>query len=151
MDRLLLDYGNMFAPRLGGRGLAPDALDGAADRFRAIHADVVRQREVERLGFFALPYERTLVEQIRAFADGFGQAFDTIVVLGIGGSALGTIMLQQALRPPHWNELDDEAREYYPRLYVLDNVDPTTIGPLLDRLDLRRTLFNVVSKSGATA
>jgi glucose-6-phosphate isomerase len=80
-----------------------------------------------------------------------GQAFDTIVVLGIGGSALGTLALQQALRPPFWNELDDEAREYFPRLYVLDNVDPATIGPLLARLDLRRTLFNVISKSGATA
>src|SRR5690606_30029178 len=29
--------------------------------------------------------------------------------------------------------------------------DPTTIAPLLARLDLRRTLFNVISKSGATA
>jgi glucose-6-phosphate isomerase len=30
-------------------------------------------------------------------------------------------------------------------------VDPATIGPFLDRLDLGRTLFNVVSKSGGTA
>jgi len=52
---------------------------------------------------------------------------------------------------PHWNELSDEAREYFPRLYVLDNIDPTTIAPFLDRIDMRRTLFNVVSKSGATA
>src|SRR5690606_36470574 len=50
-----------------------------------------------------------------------------------------------------WNELDDEAREYYPRLYVLDNVDPVTVGGLLERLDPARTLFNVVSKSGSTA
>jgi glucose-6-phosphate isomerase len=103
------------------------------------------------LGFFDLPYEKEIVEQIRSFADGLGQAFDTIVVLGIGGSALGTIALQNALLNPFWNELDDEAREYFPRLYVLDNVDPSTIGPLLDRLDPRRTLFNVVSKSGTTA
>jgi glucose-6-phosphate isomerase len=80
-----------------------------------------------------------------------GQAFDTVVILGIGGSALGASALLQALKPPHWNELDDEAREYFPKLYILDNVDPTSIGPLLDRLDLRRTLFNVISKSGATA
>jgi glucose-6-phosphate isomerase len=151
MDRLQLDYTNMFAPRLGGRGLATDALDRLEERFRSLHADVGMRRDAGELGFFELPRERTVVEQIRNFAEGIGQAFDTIVVLGIGGSALGTTMLQQALRPPHWNELDDEARDYFPRLYVLDNVDPTTIGPLLDRLDLRRTLFNVVSKSGATA
>jgi glucose-6-phosphate isomerase len=34
---------------------------------------------------------------------------------------------------------------------VLDNPDPATVRALLDRLDLRRTLFNVVSKSGSTA
>src|SRR5690606_10832787 len=80
-----------------------------------------------------------------------GQMNDTVVVLGIGGSALGTIALQNALLKPHWNELDDEARDYFPRLYILDNIDPTTVGPLLDRLDPARTLFNVISKSGTTA
>src|SRR5215203_4174927 len=34
---------------------------------------------------------------------------------------------------------------------VLGNVDPLTIGALLARLDLRRTLFVVTSKSGGTA
>ncbi len=72
-------------------------------------------------------------------------------ILGIGGSALGTTTLRDALLGPHWNELDEEARDHYPRLYVLDNVDPRTVSALLDRLDLRRTLFNVVSKSGSTA
>ena len=150
-EPLILDYNNMLAPRLGGRGLAPERLAAAAERFRAVHAEVTAQRESGRLGFFELPYEREVTQQIRRFADGAGQAFDTVVVLGIGGSALGTLAMQQALLPPHWNELDLEARDGYPRLYVLDNIDPTTIGPLLDRIDVRRTLFNVVSKSGTTA
>jgi glucose-6-phosphate isomerase len=91
------------------------------------------------------------VRAIEAFAHGVGQAFSNVVVLGIGGSALGTIALRTALLHPLWNELSDEEREFFPRLYVLDNVDPATIGPFLDRLDVRRTLFNVVSKSGGTA
>ncbi|MBI4408160.1 MAG: glucose-6-phosphate isomerase [Gemmatimonadetes bacterium] len=150
-DRILLDYNNMVSPRLGGRGLDPARLAAAAARFRAIQAAVERQRAAGGIAFLQLPYETELVERIRAFADGLGQAFDTVVVLGIGGSALGTSALAQALLPPFWNERDAEARDYYPRLYVLDNIDPTTIGPFLDRLDLARTLFNVVSKSGATA
>jgi glucose-6-phosphate isomerase len=150
-DRLELDYNNMLAPRLGGRGLQPETLDRAVESFRAVHADVERRRAAGQLAFFELPYEDRLVPQIRAFADGAGQSFDTIVVLGIGGSALGTTALHNALSRPFWNELDDERRDYFPRLYVLDNVDPSTIAPLLDRLDFRRTLFNVVSKSGTTA
>jgi glucose-6-phosphate isomerase len=150
-DRLSLDYNRMLAPALEGRGVTLDQLAGVADRFAALHEDVERRRGEGRLAFFDLPYEKTVVEEIRSFADGLGQSFDTVVVLGIGGSALGTIALQNALLRPHWNELDDEARDYFPRLYVLDNVDPSTIGPLLDRLDPRRTLYNVVSKSGTTA
>jgi glucose-6-phosphate isomerase len=47
--------------------------------------------------------------------------------------------------------LDDKARGGYPRLHVLDNVDPETIAALLGRLRLKRTLFIVTSKSGGTA
>lgn len=150
-DRLVLDYGRMLAPATDGRGIDPQRLEGSAERFRAVHADVAARRDAGKLGFFALPYERSVVDQIRSFGEGIGQSFQNVVVLGIGGSALGTIALQQALLRPHWNELDDEARDYFPRLYVLDNVDPTTIEPLLHRLDPATTLFNVVSKSGATA
>ena len=150
-DRITLDYGRMMASATNGRGIQDEALDALAGRFRDAHADVERRRADGQLGFFALPYEREVVEQIRSFADGLGQAYDSIVVLGIGGSALGTIALQNALLKPHWNELDGEGRDYFPRLYILDNVDPSTIGPLLDRLDPRTTLYNVISKSGTTA
>jgi glucose-6-phosphate isomerase len=149
--RITLDFTNMFADRTGGRGIEAATLEGVRQQFRAIQEETRNRRTTHELGFYELPLEREIVAQIRAFAEGMGQAFDTIVVLGIGGSALGTLALRHALRPPFWNELDDEAREYFPRLYVLDNVDPATIGPLLRRIDLRRTLFNVISKSGATA
>jgi glucose-6-phosphate isomerase len=148
-DRLVLDYRHMIG--LDGRGVAEERFAGMADRFREVHADVAGRRAAGAIGFLELPYEKLIVEAIRTFADGLGQAFDNIVILGIGGSALGTIALQNALLGSRWNELDGEGRDYFPRLYVLDNVDPATIGPLLDRLDPRRTLFNVVSKSGATA
>ncbi|HWL39874.1 MAG TPA: hypothetical protein VNO75_06515, partial [Gemmatimonadaceae bacterium] len=61
------------------------------------------------------------------------------------------IALRTALRPSGWNMLDDRARRGYPRLHVLDNVDPETIAALLGRLRLARTVFIVTSKSGGTA
>ena len=36
-------------------------------------------------------------------------------------------------------------------MYILDNVDPDAVSDVIAHLDLRRTLFNVVSKSGSTA
>lgn len=151
MSRLTLDYTNMLTPALGGRGIDPTELERAAGRFQAAYQDTEARRQSHELGFFELPYQSEVVGEIVRFAETVGQAFGTCVVLGIGGSALGTLALQSALAKPYWNELDEEARDYFPRLYVLDNVDPTTIGPLLERIDLRKTLFNVVSKSGATA
>jgi glucose-6-phosphate isomerase len=146
---LSLAWERMFAPALGGRGLPDHALAGLAGRFAEVHRDTGRRREQGELGFYELPYEKDVVAAIQAFAD--ASFFENVVVLGIGGSALGTSALRQALLHPFWNELDAAARSELPRLYVLDNVDPTTIAPLLERLDLARTLFNVVSKSGTTA
>ena len=72
-------------------------------------------------------------------------------MLGIGGSGLGAVALRDALLGPFWNERDDEERDHFPRLHVVDNPDPVTFRRLLERLDPARTLFNVVSKSGSTA
>jgi glucose-6-phosphate isomerase len=149
---VVLDYGNMLSSRLGkGRGVDPARLEGLAERFREIHADTERRRASGELGFFALPDAHEVVNQINAFANGAGQVFQNVVILGIGGSALGTIAMRTALLNPYWNEMDLDARDGFPRLYVLDNIDPATFGAFLDHVDLRTTLFNVVSKSGGTA
>jgi glucose-6-phosphate isomerase len=147
-----LDYNNMLAPRVGAdRGIEPTRLASLEERFRSIHENIEKRREAGQLGFYDLPYAADLVDGIEEFAEGPGQAFSNLVVLGIGGSALGTIALRTALRDPLWNELDGEGREFYPKLYVVDNPDPTTFAALLRRIDLRQTLFNIVSKSGGTA
>jgi glucose-6-phosphate isomerase len=150
-DAIRLDYGNMMAPRLDGRGLDPDAVSGLADRFRAIQDDVRARRDSGELGFYALTERSELTGEIESFADGPGQAFENVVVLGIGGSALGATALLHALRGADWNQRSAEDRDHFPRLFVLDNVDPDTVASLLDRIDVRRTLFNVISKSGTTA
>lgn len=148
---ITLDYNNMTAARLGGRGIRVEHLERAADAFGSHHRAVERRRESGELEFFQLPDRVDDIERILEFAASVEGEFDDVVVLGIGGSALGTIALREALAPAFWNQLDESERGGRPRLHVLDNIDPTTFGPLLDRLDPGRTLFNVVSKSGATA
>ncbi|MFC1633467.1 glucose-6-phosphate isomerase [Planctomycetota bacterium] len=78
---------------------------------------------------------------------------DNLVVLGIGGSALGNIALQTALNPYMYNLGEKQRRG--PRLFVFDNVDPAQFDSFLRWADendqLGKTLFNVISKSGQTA
>ena len=147
-----LDYGRMFQDRLDRQhGLPRPVLDELSGRFREVQDEVQSRRSLGEYGFYSLGDQSDTIPGIRRFAEGVGQAFDHVLVLGIGGSALGTKALLSALRPPAWNELDDEKREYFPRLTVLENVDPTTVGAALRRIDPRRALINVVSKSGGTA
>jgi len=75
------------------------------------------------------------------------------VVLGIGGSALGPIAVHTALHSDFYNFLPPEKRDYRPKIFFLDNVDPDRIEAILDFLDdrLEGTYFNVITKSGGTA
>jgi glucose-6-phosphate isomerase len=145
-----IDYTNMLASAVSG-GISPTGWQDAQQRFAAVRAHLVAQHRAGHLGFLDLPGDEALHRQSTAFARRVRGRFDDVVVLGIGGSALGPIALRTALRPSGWNSLSSERRDGAPRLHVLDNVDPATIAALLDRVDLERALFIVTSKSGGTA
>lgn len=148
---LRLDYAYAMAPHVEG-GLDPADLERRlTERFRAAHEAVEERRAGGDMGFFELPFATETVARVRELADGFGQWFEDVVVLGIGGSGLGAVALREALLGPYWNERSDEGRDHFPRLHVVDNPDPRTLRRLLDRLDPARVLFDVVSKSGSTA
>ena len=147
---LRIDYSNMMATHAAAGIAQDDVLEGAT-RFRDAQLALTRGREAGILGFLDLPGDMALHDRVVRFAGEVRGRFREIVILGIGGSALGPIALRTALRAPLWNVLDASHRDGLPRLHVLDNVDPETIAALLDGLSLRDTLFLVVSKSGGTA
>jgi glucose-6-phosphate isomerase len=147
---LRIDFTNMMGDVVEG-GIAAADWTSAASAFRTAHAGFERRRAAGELGFLALPTDDALHHQSLDFAAKTRGMFDDIIVLGIGGSALGPIALRTALLKPDWNTLDKMSRVGQPRLHVLDNVDPNTIAALLDRIPLGRSLFVVTSKSGGTA
>ena len=147
---LRIDYTNMMGDVVAG-GIAPSDWAAAPDAFRRAHAGVGRRREAGELGFLDLPADAALHRQSTDFAARARGRFDDVVVLGIGGSALGPIAVRTALLKPQWNALAAGERGGEPRLHVLDNVDPRTIAALLERLNLERSMFVVTSKSGGTA
>jgi glucose-6-phosphate isomerase len=70
-----------------------------------------------------------------------GQTFTTMVQVGIGGSDLGPRALYLALKA---YRLSGRTACF------IANVDPDDAAEVLQGLDLSRTLFNIVSKSGTT-
>ncbi len=152
MTPITLDFSNMVMERLGGGGVDPERLEGdLADRFRSAHENVEAIRRSGEMGFFELPYDSDVLRRTQELADRLEGRFENLVILGIGGSALGARTLRDALLGPLWNERSNEERAGRPRMYILDNVDPGAVLDAVEPLDLRRTLFNVVSKSGSTA
>jgi glucose-6-phosphate isomerase len=145
-----LDYTNMLSPAVSG-GIPDTEWRAAGQHFARAIAVLEQRRKAGELGFLELPANAALLQQSIDFAKRTRGRFDDVVVLGIGGSALGPIALRTALRRPFWNLLDAGQRDMRPRLHVLDNLDPLTIAGLLDRVRLERTLFIVTSKSGGTA
>ena len=103
------------------------------------------------LQWMNLGYNEETVWLVKEYAAMVQDRFENILVLGIGGSALGGIAVCEALLKPYWNLLNQEQRENLPRIFFLDNIDPDQVNGLLEVLDIKKTLVNVITKSGSTA
>ncbi len=147
--RLRVDINNMMSDRLGNRGIYRREVDALQSRIDAAIAGMKAKRG--SMKWRELPYnQEDVVKSVLATAEDIREQFDNFVVLGIGGSALGPTAIQQALNHLHYNDLPRERRAG-PRLFVEDNVDPERMCALLDIIDVERTAFNVISKSGGTS
>ena len=102
------------------------------------------------LQWMNLGYSEETVWYVKEFASMVKGKFDNILVLGIGGSALGGMAVTEAILKPYWNLLSKEQRNGYPRIFFLDNVDADCMSALLEIIDLKKTLVNVITKSGST-
>lgn len=149
---LTLDPALMFRSALDGvHGLGPDTMRELSARFPAVRAEIAARRAAGEYGFLGLGDQPTVVREITEWTAAQQGRWRHVLVLGIGGSALGARALVTALRPAAWNEWDAGRREGFPTITILENVDPVTVMAALDRLDPRHTLVNVISKSGGTA
>lgn len=84
------------------------------------------------------------ISAIEAFGKHVRRKFDNFVVFGIGGSALGIKMLQDAF-------VDSIHKNIGIKVYVCDNIDPDGFVSLINTLNLKKTMFNVITKSGSTS
>ena len=94
-------------------------------------------KEKESIGYYNLPFQETTI--YKEYAKRVQQT--NVVVIGIGGSTLGTYAIYKFLK---------HSRRLKKRLFFLETTDPIDIKSKLENIDLRDTLFIVISKSGTT-
>jgi len=150
-DKILtLDYTNVLSESVGpNTGLTPEDFSEAASNIEA--AFYKAQSDRSTWGFTKLPYAEEQLEKISELASDIIESYEDFVVIGIGGSALGNIALHSSLNSIYYNSLSAEERGNHPKVHVPDNVDPVLISDLLKILNPKKTIFNVIAKSGSTA
>jgi len=142
MEGISFDFTNLFSPVLKG-GLTKKDINSYKEKASEAVENILNSNP----GFMGVPFESKWLESVRELKEWI-LSFESLVVLGIGGSALGNIALQSALNPADYN---NQKNRKTPRIYIVDNVDPDLLSSVLDQIDIKTTLFNVISKSGTTA
>ncbi len=150
--RLSISYDTMMADAIGPEhGLTDEDLVSIEPEIPRVLDEIEALRAGNEVTFFRLPSQADAAHGIKRAAKAIAARCDNFVVLGIGGSALGTIAVHAALRHPFWNLLGRQQRKGRPRLFVLDNVDPDWLNAFKETVNLKRTVFNVITKSGSTS
>ena len=140
------DFSNVMEENIGStHGLGFEELDSLVPKGGKILTQLREKAKSGHLGFYSLPFQDELLDEITHYAEHVRKRFDYYVHIGIGGSALGPIAVHTALRDSHYN-LNESPKIFFP-----DNVDPDWLQELTQHIDVSKTLFHVVSKSGATA
>ncbi len=135
---------DVFADRIGGVGLSRDAFGRELERARPA-LDKVRRRHADgSLPLLRLPAAREDLAALKPHAERL-RGFENVVILGTGGSSLGGQTLAAL------TDIGFGPARGGPKLWFMDNVDPATFAELLTRLDLKKTAFLPISKSGGTA
>lgn len=150
MKRLSLDVTNALVQACGER--AGVRIDDLRELIPKIDTSLAQLKACcgNEDGFF-LDLPTSPIDEEQVLAKELQKNFDNLVVIGIGGSSLGTRAIYRGLRRPHSDRFrDGRPRGEALRLFFIENVDPIEIEDLLESLDLERTAFNVVTKSGTT-
>lgn len=96
----------------------------------------------DRLGWLTIVGEmKKQVTDLRAFTyEVKRDGFKDVVLCGIGGSALCVDVMRATFA----------GAKGYPAMHVLDTIDPATIRALDRKIDFKKSLFIIASKSGGT-
>ncbi|HSR73790.1 MAG TPA: hypothetical protein VLL31_03020, partial [Sulfurovum sp.] len=97
------------------------------------------QKEQETIGYYALPDQN--IRPILEYCETISDAVESIAVIGIGGSSLGAKAVYEFIKP---------ANALSRKLYFFESTDPINITTLLSEIDITKTHFLVISKSGNT-
>lgn len=99
-------------------------------------------KECQNVGYYDLPeQDLEYLEQYRADFNAQNKDISHLVIIGIGGSSLGLKAVYRTLR---------NTKSFIRKIYFLESTDPVDINAELEKIELKKAHFFVISKSGTT-
>ncbi|HPQ40729.1 MAG TPA: glucose-6-phosphate isomerase [bacterium] len=146
-----LDLSNVMASRIGKEhGISDSEWKNLKKPAGKAITECLARHETGEIGFMELPGNTDSLDMIETLAEKHRNRWENLLVLGIGGSALGVTMLFDALCHPFHNFIEPELRNRVPRLFVIDNIDPEGLSGLKPVIHPDKTLITIITKSGGT-
>ena len=137
LDKIEFNHDNMFINNQN-TNITKKKIEEYKDKIKKAYDEVIAHPSKETQSYFDVVNQET--SELENYAK-YLQKFDNIVVLGIGGSALGTKAIYSAFAKKGKN---------VPKLFVKDCIDPQQFADFLNDIEIEKTMFVVVSKSGGT-
>jgi glucose-6-phosphate isomerase len=140
-----VDLSSVLSENIGEHGLPKESILKDTSLLRKVKTAILSKINEDYYPLM-LPEEMLKeVNEINDYASHIRDKFDNLVVVGMGGSILGNELLHYSLNGIYSN------LERPKKVYFLDNIDPETNLTLLKSLDLKKTFFNFITKSGNTS
>jgi len=114
----------------GGEGISPSDFSRAMEQVDRAIESLESRRQNGEIGFPDLPFREKECRAIARDAKSLAAKYTHLLVLGIGGSALGARAVYEAV--------DGAASREGLKLSVADNVDPDLFFPLLSSLPMKK-------------
>jgi len=111
----------------------------SSDKQRQKKAFKAIEKEQKSVGYYALPNQDT--SEILNYCQTISDTVETIAIIGIGGSSLGAKAVYEFIKP---------VKKLKRKLYFFESTDPININTILEKIDLKKTHFLIISKSGNT-
>src|SRR5262245_23735697 len=121
---ILLDFNHMIREGVGDKAPTVDDINALRQDCDDIHRGLVDLRRLGQLPFWDLPTHDDAVEAVVAKANELRENYETMLLLGIGGSALGADFLVKSLKTTE-----------KPRVIVVDDLDGREWSRLAETLD----------------
>jgi len=132
--------------------IIPLEIEKYSENFKTVHNKVYNKsgKGNEFLGWVSLPqnFDETVISRINNDVKALAEKIDVFIVIGIGGSYLGTRAVVDALNSPLGCADSEKKRPQI--IYAGHNLSQDYLAALMVLLDAKEYALAVVSKSGTT-